>query len=389
MSSLKLIVLGMMGRCPFGGQTWLYINWLCGLRALGHDVYYVEDDDVWPYDPVMNSVTSDCSYAIRHISSCMDAIGMSDKWAFRFRDSDRRSAGMTSTQLDELYRSCDALLNIVGGTDLREEQLKAPYRVYVETDPVIAEIRLASGDDHTKLAFANHDVIATYGENYGAPDCLVPLNGLAYKKTRQPVDLSHWTMAYDDSAPYFTTIGNYKQVGGDVEYNDEVFFWSKHHEWEKVVDLPKRVQQPFELALVVEDPSDRAKLEAYGWRLRSPLPMSLDTFGEYRNYIRNSRAEFTVAKDQNVRMRSGWFSERDACYLATGKPVIAQDTGFSSLLPTGEGLFGYQTSEQALAAVDEINSNYKRHCDAARAIAEEYFEAKSVASRLLSDVGLQ
>jgi hypothetical protein len=389
MSKLKLVVLGMMGRCPFGGQTWLYINWLLGLRALGHDVYYVEDDNVWPYDPELNSVTDDCSYAIRHISSCMDAIGMSKNWAFRFRDGEGSEAGMTPRELDELYGSCDALLNIVGGTDLRDEQLRARYRIYVETDPVAAEVRLAAGDEHTKIAFGNYDVIATYGENFGAPDCLVPVEGLAFKLTRQPIDLTQWTMAYEESTRYFTTIGNYRQSGDDVEHNGEIYFWSKHHEWERFLDLARLTSQDFELALMVKDPEDQQRLQAHGWRLRSPLPMSLDAFGDYRDYIRASRAEFTVAKDQNVRMRSGWFSERDACYLASGKPVVIQDTGFSNFLPTGEGLFGFLTVDEALAAIDEINRDYKRHCEAARAIAEEYFEAKSVAARLLSDVGLQ
>jgi len=134
-------------------------------------------------------------------------------------------------------------------------------------------------------------------------------------------------------------------------------------------------------------PEDRARLESYGWRLVPPLEMSLDIFGAYRDYFRRSRAEFTVAKDQNVRLRSGWFSERDACYLASGKPVVAQDTGFGRLLPTGEGLFAFRNADEALAAVEAINSDYPRHCRAARAIAEEYFEARAVAGRLLRDIG--
>jgi hypothetical protein len=383
-----LIVLGMMGRCPFGGQTWLFLNWLRGLARLGHDVWYVEDDSVWPYHPEKDSVTDDCSYAVRHIARCMDRIELPGRWAFRFALPAGECWGMSSARLNELYHSCDALLNVVGATDLHDEQLAVPFRVYVETDPVTAELRLANGDEHTRVAFANHHAYVTYGENFGAPDCGVPLNGITYAKTRQPIDLELWPMAYDPAARFFTTIGNYRQRGNDVEYNGEIYSWSKHREWEKFLRLPRRTAQPFELAMMPDDPADREHLQAHGWRLVSPLRMSLDIFGDYPDYFRRSRAEFTVAKDQNVRLRSGWFSERDACYLASGKPVVAQDTGFSSLLPTGEGLFAFTTMDEAVAAVEAINSDYHRHCEAARALAEEYFEARKVAARLLANVGL-
>jgi hypothetical protein len=385
---LRLIVLGMMGRCPFGGQTWLYLNWLRGLHALGHDVWYVEDDSVWPYDPDANTVTDDCSYAVRHIAGCLDRVGLPDRWAFRLVDRADFCRGISARQLNELYHSCDALLNIVGATELRDEHLAARFRVYVETDPVVAELRLANGDEHTSRAFAGYDGIVTYGENYGATDCGVPLNGVSYGKTRQPIALEFWPASYDPGARFFTTIGNYRQSGSDVEYNGDVYRWSKHHEWEKLLDLPKRTAQPFELALKVDSEADTARLEVHGWRVVSPFRMSLDVFGAYPDYFRRSRAEFTVAKDQNVRLRSGWFSERDACYLASGKPVVAQDTGFGNILPTGEGLFAFTTAEQALAAIDAINSDYRRNCDAARAIAEEFFDARKVAGRLLVDVGL-
>jgi hypothetical protein len=385
---LRLVVLSMMGRCPFGGQTWLSLNWLRGLAGLGHEVWYVEDDSVWPYHPGKDSITDDCSYAVQHVASCMDRIGLPGQWAFRLADREGACWGMSPARLHELYRSCDALLNVVGATDLREEHLDAPFRVYIECDPVTAELRLANGDEHTGVAFANHHAIVTYGENYGAADCGVPLNGVAYAKTRQPVDLELWPMAYDRAARFFTTIGNYRQNGSDVEYNGELYRWSKHHEWEKFLHLPRRTAQPFELAMMPDDPADRERLQAHGWRLVSPLRMSLDIFGDYPDYFRRSRAEFTVAKDQNVRLRSGWFSERDACYLACGKPVVAQDTGFSKMYPTGQGLFPFTTMEDVLAAIDAINTDYERHCKAARTIAAEYFDARRVAARLLADVGL-
>src|SRR5215471_13544562 len=347
-----------MGRSPFGGQSWLYLNWLRGFARLGHEVWYVEDDVVWPYDPEQNAVTDDCSYAVRHLASCLERIGLSEQWAMRFMGSEDTCWGLSARALNELYRSCDVLLNISGATDLCDWHLEAPFRVYVETDPVISELQLANDDEHTRVSFANHHAIVTYGENFGAADCGVPLSGITYAKTRQPVDLDLWPMAYDPAARCFTTIGNYRQSGNDVEYNGEIYRWSKHHEWEKFLPLPRRTAQPFELAMMPDDPADRERLQAHGWRLVSPLRMSLDIFGDYPAYFRRSRAEFTVAKDQNVRLRSGWFSERDACYLACGKPVVAQDTGFSHLLPIGEGLFAFTTMDQALAAIDAINTDY-------------------------------
>jgi hypothetical protein len=200
----------MMGRCPFGGQTWLYLNWLRGLDRLGHEIWYVEDDTVWPYDPIRNTITDDCTYAVRHIARCMEHIGLPDRWAYRLADREEACWGLFPQALNELYRTCDALLNIVGATDLREEHVAAPFRVCVEADPVTAELRLANGDEHTRIAFANHHIIATYGENLGASDCGVPLNGLEakYRKTRQPVDLNLWPATFDSEARFFTTIGN-------------------------------------------------------------------------------------------------------------------------------------------------------------------------------------
>jgi hypothetical protein len=381
------VILGMMGRCPFGGQTWLYLNWVRAFASLGHEVWYVEDDSVWPYHPLLNTVTDDCSYAVQHVAKSMAHIGLPECWAYRLSDRTGACWGLTDQQLNDLYRSCDLLLNIVGATDLRDEHLRAHKRIYIETDPVTAELRLASGDEHTRTAFANHDMIVTYGENYGAPDCGVPLNGIYYRKTRQPIDLELWPAAFDPAARDFTTIGNYRQEGSDVEHNGQTYRWSKHHEWEKFVQLPTKTRQTFELAMQKMTPADEKLLRSHGWSIVPPGEMSLDVFGRYPEYFRRSRAEFTVAKDQNTRLRSGWFSERDVCYLASGKPVVTQDTGFTSIIPTGNGLFAFSTMEQAVDAIARINADYEHHCRSARALAEEYFSAPKIGATLLKEVG--
>jgi len=186
----------------------------------------------------------------------------------------------------------------------------------------------------------------------------------------------------------YTTIGNWKQKGHDVVWNGETYYWSKHHEFLKFIDLPRRrPKQRFELCLNIDDAPDRKSLGDHGWHLSSPLLMSLEPF-TYREFFRASRAEWTVAKDQNVRLQSGWFSERDACYLASGRPVVAQSTGFEHHLPTGEGLFAFRTMDEVLRAIDRIESDYPKACRAARAIAESHLEASKVCRKFLADLGL-
>jgi hypothetical protein len=387
---LKLVVLGMMGRCPFGGQTWLYLNWLKGLASLGHEVWYVEDDATWPYDPRANLITDDPAYAVEYLARVMAGVGLPGRWAYRalWKGADA-CHGLSRTGLLELYRTCDAILNVCGATVLNDDHRLAPRRVYVETDPVGNQLELAVGQEKVRQVLSAHDDIVTYGENYGLPGCTVPLTGgYRYLKTRQPIDLSLWPVAFDAAAPRYTTIGNWRQKGHDAVWNGDTYYWSKHHEFLKFVELPRRTDRArFELCLNIDDQADRRLLLDHGWHLTSPLQMSLDPFG-YQAFFRGSRGEWTVAKDQNVRLQSGWFSERDACYLATGKPVIAQSTGFERFLPTGEGLFAFRTMDEVLAAVDVIETDYPRACRAARAIAEEYLEAGGVARRFLSDLGL-
>jgi hypothetical protein len=390
MTPRKLVVLGMMGRCPFGGQTWLYINWLRGLASLGHDVYYVEDDATWPYDPRVNSITEDPSYAAGYLKSVLERIGLRDRWAYRplYRGSEE-CYGLSAARLRELYAGCDALLNVCGATVLNDDHRKARRRVYVETDPVTNQLELANGKEKTRAVLGEHDTIVTYGENYGAPDCGVPVDhGFTYLKTRQPIDLTLWPMAFDSGAARYTTIGNWRQKGQDIVWNGDTYYWSKHHEFLKYVTLPRRCRKAsFELCINIDDADDRKLLVDNDWTLSSPLAMSLDPWG-YQRFFRTSRAEWTVAKDQNVRLRSGWFSERDACYLASGKPVVAQSTGFENVLPTGEGLFAFRTMDDVLAAVDTIESDYPKACRQARAVAEEHLEASRVCRRFVLDLGL-
>jgi hypothetical protein len=389
MEQLRVVMLGTMAHVPFGGHVWVHLNWLRGFHSLGHEVWYVEDNSTWPFDPEKNALTDDGIYAVHNIPRWLEGIDLPTRWAFRLNRGQEVCWGLTEPQLIELYRSCDLLINMAGATELQEEQLAAPSKVMLHTDPGAAELQLANGDAYTRVAFEQHDFIVTCGENCGASDCLLPLSGLEakYRTTRQAVDTQLWPMAFDENAVAFTTIGNWRQTGNDVEYAGEIYRWSKHHEWLKFIDLPRRTAQKFEAALNIDDEIDRRKLESTGWNLISPIKWSTDVLGAYPDYIRRSRGAWTVAKDQNIRLRTGWFSDREATYLASGKPVIAQDTGFGKYLPTGQGLFQFSTMDDVLAALDAINSDYRGHCRAAREIANEYFEARNIASAFLTDVG--
>ncbi|MGH7562922.1 MAG: glycosyltransferase family 2 protein, partial [Gemmatimonadota bacterium] len=239
-----------------------------------------------------------------------------------------------------------------------------------------------------------HRAIFSFGENYGQPDCLLPVSDrFRIRPTRQPVVVDFWQSDGEERAA-FTTIANWFQPWRPVKYKGETYRWSKHLEFLKLLDLPRRTRQPLELALSRCGDEHRKLLEDNGWQVRDALAVSgdIETTGDlepYRRYITTSRAEFTVAKDQNVRLRSGWFSDRSATYLAAGRPVVTQDTGFGHIFPTGEGLFSFSTKNEALAAIEAINTDYDRHRKAASEIAREYFAHDVVLGSLLDDLRIE
>lgn len=384
-----LVVFGMMGRTPFAGVAWQVLHYLEGLRRLGHEVYYIEDTGAWPYDAEQNTITDDCRYTVNYIGQLMTWCGSPDRWAYRSA-VDGTTFGLSESGVTSLLESADALVNLTGATLLRDEHLRIPIRIYLETDPVLPQIEVAQGRKFTLELLDAHTHHFTFGENLGALDCGVPVERYQYQPTRQPIVLEWWwppSGTQPQPPARFTTIANWQQAGKDIEWNGETYAWSKHHEFLKFIDLPHRTAQPFELALACSDTEVLRLLAAHGWRVVDALPLSRDIL-PYRSYIQNSHGEFTVAKDQNIRLRSGWFSDRSASYLAAGKPVITQNTAFDRILPTGRGLFGFQTTDDVAEALERITSDYASHAIAAREIAEEYFAAERVLGSLLERAGL-
>jgi hypothetical protein len=385
----KIAILGMMTKIPVAGHVWLIAHYMVGLRRLGFDPYYVEAHARTPTMLMKTKSDDSSALAAAFIDGFLRRFDFGDRWCFQALHDDGRCYGMSEAQLRDLYASAELIINLHGGTVALPEHAATGRLIYLETDPVELEIELYNKDPATIDFCRPHVAFFTWGLNYNHPDCRVPLPAeFPFRHTRPPVMCDTWDNGEPGGAA-FTTVGNWRQPWHDVVFQGETYHWSKHHEFMKILDLPRRRPgQVFELALASYGEDDRRMLEAEGWRVTPAADISYD-LDAYRGYVQNSRGEFTVAKDQNVRLRSGWFSERSAQYLAAGRPVITQETGFSTSLPTGRGLFGFSTMDEVLAAVDAVNSNYELHCRAAAEIAREFFNYDVVLKQLMADMGIE
>lgn len=388
MTRRRIVVVGTVASNPYAGMAWMHMQITSGLHRLGHDAYYFETTSAWPYDPTRETMVSDSNYALPYLKRVAESFGLGDRWAYRRSYADKAWFGLSQTKAEDLLAHADCVLNVAGATRFAEEGLKIGRLVYFGTDPGHHEIAFYNGDESVRALIAEHDDYVTYGENIGSSDCVIPPLPHFRSRTRQPVLLDLW----QDGVPHgreFTTIGNWKQEGRDIEFRGERYRWSKHHEFLKFIDLPMKTPARIELAtgLANLDTDDKNLLNRSGWRLIDAHPFTTDPW-PYRDYVRGSLGEFTVAKDLNVRLRSGWFSERSACYLAAGRPVITQNTGFGSVLPTGEGLFAFNTMDEIISALEDIQSNYPRHSRAASDIAQEFFRAEHVLKKVIDDLGL-
>jgi GT2 family glycosyltransferase len=383
----KVVVLGMMSKMPVGGVVWQTLHYVMGLERLGFDTYYVEAHARSPGMLMEGDDEDGSAAAATFIESVMRCHGKGDRWAFHALHSDGRCYGLSERELRDVYRDAALLINMHGGTEPLPEHSATDRLIYLETDPVELQIELLHHRRQTIDFLAPHVAFFTFAENLGSPDCTLPVSDeFEFHPTRQPVILDFWEGSAS-AGELFTTVGNWRQPWREVTFGNEVYRWSKHLEFEKFLDVPAMTSQAFELALSGCAEGDRRRLEARGWAVRPALAFSRDA-DAYRSYILQSRAEFTVAKDQNVRFRTGWFSDRSATYLAAGKPVITQETGFGNSLPCGRGLFPFLTMDDIVRAVESINVDYRRHSLAAVALAREYFSHDVVLPVMLKKLGL-
>jgi hypothetical protein len=382
----KIVVLHFAGQMPLAGIAWQAMHYLLGIEQLGYEAWYVEDSGANPYNPRANSIVMRCDYNVAYLRRTMESYGFGDRWAY-WDAINNVYYGLPLSRVRALYAEAEAVINLCGATRLREEHLACPVRIMIDTDPVYEQIKYAKADPAARAYLEAHTHFFTYGENLGASDCPVPLGSVPWRPTRPPVDPGHWS-GPRDAPPCFTTIGTWENKGKNIEFEGSQYVWSKHVNFMQFLDLPRyRPRSCFRIAMLPPDEEMRAAVTRCGWSLVDPRPISAG-MARYQDFIVGSGGEFTVAKDIYVRPNSGWFSDRSACYLAAGRPVVTMRTGFSKFYPVGHGLFEYATHEEALAAIDAIVADYYSHSRAARALAKEYFAANRVLGALLGEVGL-
>jgi hypothetical protein len=376
-----IIIVGAIGRANIGGKAWVYLQYLLGFEQLGFDVYYLEDagDESWVYDWESDEFVTDPEYPARFIDQCLSPFGLGDRWSYRSGDVIH---GLGAETIGQLCR--DARLLVIHGDPIptwRSDYDCARRRVFVDLDPGFTQLRLAKGDRGLTDTVDRCHGLLTIGQRVGAPDCLIPAVGRHWMPTLPPVSLQHWPVAPQPAladAP-FTAVMDWRGFR-DIEYEGQVY-GQKDREFPAYLDVPSRTPQCLLLALT-GTPLER--VTRHGWRAVVGWQASRTT-GRYERFIRDSRAEFGVAKHGYVKSRGGWFSDRSVCYLASGRPVVVQDTGQRSYLPVGTGVVTFTDPQSAAAAIEGINDNYAGHCRAARLIAEQIFDARRVLSQLLQD----
>ena len=377
--------MGFMGSMPIAGVIWQHIHYIVGLQRLGHRVFYIEDSARLPYNPETFEITEEYDYAATVLDRLSRDFNFQDRWAYCARYLKHHpTSGLSLSRIRALYRAADAILNVCGTQEFNDDLLTSDRILYIESDPAVEQIKIDQGAKNTLQYLRRHHKLFTFGENVGTPNFPVPTHGFKWLPTRQPIVTDLWqTRRRPSSAAVFTSIANWSTSGlKDITWRGEKYLWSKSREFLRFVTAPKKAGEVFELATNIKDPRTHNRFLKNRWRLTSPLQLSVD-YWMYRDYIQRSKGEFTVAKDQYVRLNTGWFSDRSACYLAAGRPVITQDTGFPLPADNQRGLLTFRTLSDIVEAVRMVNADYAAHSRAAREIACEVFEAEKVVASLL------
>lgn len=367
---MRIVVAGMLAAVPRqGGATWAVLQYVLGLRRLGHEVIVVEEVEPEGFAAVAE-----------RFAALAGEFELGPHAALIERGTGA-TAGLQRADLLRAATGADLLLNISGA--LTDEAVLAAVRVrvFVDLDPAFTQLwHAAEGVD---MGFDRHDRFVTIGREIGRPGCDVPTCDRAWITTPQPIVLDHWPPAGEVVHDGLTTVGHWRAYGSI--HHDGVHYGQKAHALRPLIDIPQRARAPFLLALGIhpDERDDLAALDRHGWRLLDPAAVA-GTPADYRAFVQGSWAEFGIAKLGYVVSRCGWFSDRSLCYLASGRPVIAQDTGFGSWLPTGEGLFAFSTADDVAAAVDALRADYPRHRRAARELAEAVFDSDRVLPELLA-----
>jgi len=378
-SKANIIIAGFIVGGPLGGLVWHHLQYVLGLHSMGHRVLFVEDSDDYPscYNPQTHELSNDPSYGISFINEVFTKYGLQQHWAY-YQQSKNRWHGKTEQQLKNFISTADLFINLSGVNPLREMFLKIPVRIFVDTDPVFTQIRNLTEPAAFETA-KRHNLFFSYGENVGKPGCTIPADGFKWQATRQPVFLNAWQYTTGNKNAKFTTVMQWDSY--KVREYDNQMYGMKSASFDEYFSLPKKVNDKFEIALGSAT-APKEKLAAAGWGITDSVGVTI-TPATYQQFIQQSKGEWSIAKHGYVASNSGWFSERSTGYLASGRPVVVQDTGFSNFIETGHGLFSFSSPNEAVAAIEAINSNYAAHCKWAREISATYFQFDKVLTDLL------
>lgn len=381
MAERTILVAGSLAQRPgYGGHAWVFLQWLLGLRRLGHEVLFLDWlDDAMCRDRAGRPCAIEHSWNLSYLGAVMREHGLANAWSLGCNQG-AQTLGRTRAEVLEIAGRADLLINVMGFLSDREILDRPRRRAFLDIDPGFGQMWQELG---LATVFGGHDAYVTIGENIGRAGCTIPQCGLEWITTPQPVVLDHWPATPAPADAAFTSIVSWRGPFGPVEYAGKTY-GLRVHEFRKFVALPQRTGQRFDLALDIDasEVKDIALLREHGWHLSDPRAL-VSAPSDYRSYIQHSKAELMVAKNMYVQSNSGWVSDRSICYLASGKPVLAQDTGFSKNYPIGEGLLAFTTPDEAVAGVKKITRDYGTHCRAARAIAAQHFDSDKVLRRLL------
>lgn len=379
---MRIIITGLVGQYPFGGVIWDYLQYLLGFRSLGHQVLYLEDSGAWPYDPVAGTITDDCSFALQSLHKIFTDFDLTESWVYR-NGADGKFHGAGEKVAREWLRHGDLLVNVSSAGWLRDYDLRVGHRMFIDGDPMFCQIGLLDGSNPLYAGrLRDHDSHFTFGLSVGQPECPVPVDGITWRPTVQPIAIDQWPVTPVSSDAPWTTVMNW------ASYKPKVWegrtYGQKNLEFNRFRNLPSKTNVPLRLAmgLGVDGQRPAQELRQLGWDLVEPQEVVPD-HRAYHSFLTNSRGEWSVAKHGYVEGKTGWFSCRTACYLAAGRPAVVQETGWSRHLPSGRGVLPFTTVEEAAEGLGKVTRNYSEHSKAAREIALEFFDAKKVCQGLL------
>lgn len=377
---MRIIVLGYIVRGPLGGLAWHHMQYVIGLHKLGHMIVFYEESDDFDscYNPLTNTMSGNPEYGLQFLSSLFASFDLEYNWSF-FNKNKNEWHGMGESLIKDFVQKTDLLINISGVNDLSDWLMQIPVRIFIDTDPVFVQIRNIQKPE-LRSRTAKHNAFFTFGENINSPDCSIPNDEFLWKPTRQPIVIDIWKKTNQNHNDTWTTVmqwqSYHKEIHAGIEYG------MKSESFDPYWALPNETKENLELAIGgAQVPLET--LKSNGWKTISSVKVT-ETPWSYKKYLSASKGEWSVAKHGYVISKSGWFSERSAAYLACGKPVITQNTGFNKNIETGLGLLDFNTKEETMECMQRVNKEYRLHSTKAIEIAKEFFDHNTVLTKLLN-----